>query len=116
MTKHALTNQTAMLFALALAAVALVWGIAGASASDNAAVTVMLPPDARSFGPGLGQSIALANCTVCHAADYVYMQPPLSADQWRAEVLKMKSAYGAPIPDEAVDALVAYLVGQNGKK
>jgi hypothetical protein len=52
---------------------------------------------------------------VCHAADYVYMQPPLTKSQWTAEVMKMKTAYGAAIPDDAVDPLVTYLVGQNGK-
>ncbi|HLJ83867.1 MAG TPA: hypothetical protein VKT51_06840 [Candidatus Eremiobacteraceae bacterium] len=85
------------------------------SDAAGAAVAITLPPDARSFGPGVGQSIAQANCTICHAADYVYMQPPLTADQWRGEVLKMQKAYGAPIDATAVDALVQYLVGQNGK-
>jgi mono/diheme cytochrome c family protein len=88
----------------------------GASAAGTAPVTIKLPPDARSFGPGTGQSIAQANCTICHAADYVYMQPALTDVQWRAEVMKMKTAFGAPLNDNDVDALVAYLVGQNGKK
>jgi mono/diheme cytochrome c family protein len=86
------------------------------SDTAGAAVTITLPPDARSFGPGPGQSIAQANCTICHAADYVYTQPPLTADQWRAEVMKMQKAYGASIDPSAVDALVQYLVGQNGKR
>jgi mono/diheme cytochrome c family protein len=98
-----------------LAAVALAT-FARASDSNNAPVSITLPPDARSFGAGMGQSVAQANCTICHAADYVYMQPPLTDVQWRAEVMKMKTAYGAPLDDSAVDTLVAYLVGQNGKK
>jgi hypothetical protein len=44
------------------------------------------------------------------------MQPALTDVQWRAEVMKMKTAFGAPLNDNDVDALVAYLVGQNGKK
>jgi hypothetical protein len=44
------------------------------------------------------------------------MQPPLTEVQWRAEVMKMKTAYGAPLNDGDVETLVAYLVGQNGKK
>jgi mono/diheme cytochrome c family protein len=87
---------------------------AGIAMADNT-VTIQLPPDARQFAPGPGQALAQANCTVCHAADYVYMQPPLTKTQWTAEVSKMKTAYGAPIPDDAVDALVTYLVSQNGK-
>ena len=98
-----------------LAAVALAT-FARASDSNNAPVSITLPSDARSFGPGPGQSVAQANCTICHAADYIYTQPALTAVQWRAEVLKMKSAYGAPINDDDVDTLVGYLVGQNGKK
>jgi mono/diheme cytochrome c family protein len=86
------------------------------ASSDSAPVSITLPPDAQSFGPGAGQSVAQANCTICHAADYVYMQPPLTDGQWRAEVVKMKTAYGAPLNDANVDILVAYLVAQNGKK
>jgi len=88
----------------------------GGVALADSVVTVQLPPDAKQFGPGPGQALAQANCTVCHAADYVYTQPPLTKNQWNAEVLKMRTAYGAAIPDDAVDPLVAYLVGQNGKQ
>jgi mono/diheme cytochrome c family protein len=98
-----------------LAAVALAT-FTRASAADTTPVSITLPPDAQSFGPGAGQSVAQANCTICHAADYVYMQPPLTEVQWRAEVMKMKTAYGAPLNDGDVETLVAYLVGQNGKK
>jgi sulfite dehydrogenase (cytochrome) subunit B len=107
---------------VAAATFAAVFGISLAttplakSDTAGAAVTITLPPDARSFGPGPGQSIAQANCTVCHAADYVYMQPPMTADQWRAEVMKMQKAYGATIDASVVDALVQYLVAQNGKQ
>jgi mono/diheme cytochrome c family protein len=98
-----------------LAAVALAT-FARASTADTTPVSITLPPDAQSFGPGAGQSVAQANCTICHAADYVYMQPPLTEAQWRAELMKMKTAYGAPLNDGDVETLVAYLVGQNGKK
>jgi len=101
--------------ALAAAAVFGIARMAGASGDASSPVTIALPPDARQFGPGPGQSVAQANCTICHAADYVYMQPPLTDVQWRAEVVKMKSVYGAPFNDSEVDTLVTYLVGQNGK-
>jgi mono/diheme cytochrome c family protein len=102
--------------ALAVLTAAAFATFARASASDNAPVSIALPPDAQTFGPGAGQSVAQANCTICHAADYVYMQPPLTEVQWRAEVMKMKTAYGAPLNDGDVETLVTYLVGQNGKK
>jgi mono/diheme cytochrome c family protein len=97
------------------AAVAVVT-FARASGSDSTPVSITLPPDAQSFGLGAGQSVAQAKCTICHAADYVYTQPPLTDVQWRAEVVKMKNAFGAPLNDVDVDTLVAYLVRQNGKK
>jgi len=108
-------KRTIIACALAAAAALGVTRVAGASGTGAVPVSITLPPDARQFGPGPGQSVAQANCTICHAADYVYMQPPLTDVQWRAEVVKMKSVYGAPLNDSAVDTLVTYLVRQNGK-
>jgi mono/diheme cytochrome c family protein len=112
----AMVKRATLACALAVLAAVAFATFARASASDNAPVSITLPPDAQTFGPGAGQSVAQANCTICHAADYVYMQPPLTEVQWRAEVMKMKTAYGAPLNDGDVETLVAYLVGQNGKK
>lgn len=109
-------KRTIIACAIAAAAALGVARVAGASDNGAAPVSITLPPDARQFGPGPGQSVAQANCTICHAADYVYMQPPLTDVQWRAEVVKMKSVYGAPLNDSAVDTLVTYLVSQNGKQ
>jgi hypothetical protein len=53
---------------------------------------------------------------VCHSVDYIYMQPPLTSEQWRGEVLKMKNTFGAPIQDADVDKIVTYLMSQNGKQ
>ena len=114
MTRARTSLIVALLAAVAIAAVAASAALSAGSSEGTVAIT--LPKDARAFGPGPGQSVAQANCTICHAADYVYTQPPLTADQWRAEVLKMQKAYGAPIDPSAVDTLVAYLVGQNGKQ
>ncbi len=77
-------------------------------------VTINLPPDHMSFKPGAGAQVAQGNCTICHAADYVYIQPPLTGEKWRAEVNKMQKVYGCPVAQDAVDALVNYLVAQNG--
>jgi mono/diheme cytochrome c family protein len=109
-------KQTAIACSLAIAALIAIATIAGASGANSSPLSITMPPDARTFGPGAGQSVAQANCTICHAADYVYTQPPLTDVQWRAEVMKMKTAFGAPINDADVETLVAYLVGQNGKK
>jgi mono/diheme cytochrome c family protein len=37
--------------------------LAGIALADSA-VTIKLPPDAKQFGPGAGQSLAQAKCTV----------------------------------------------------
>jgi hypothetical protein len=53
---------------------------------------------------------------ICHSVDYIYMQPPLTKDQWHAEVMKMKKVFGAPVPDSDADTIVKYLMSQNGKQ
>ena len=68
------------------------------------------------FKDGPGAETARAYCLTCHSAEYVYMQPPLARATWQAEVVKMKAAYGATIPDAAVGEIVDYLVSQNGPK
>lgn len=88
---------------------------AGAAGAQVGVSTVDLPPDKVEFRPGPGVDTARANCITCHSAQYIYTQPPLSREQWRAEVAKMRSAYGAPIPADADNTIADYLFGQNGK-
>ncbi len=86
--------------------------ILGAASST---VTITLPPDNVQFEPGPGADLATANCATCHSAAYIYVQPPLNRKQWTAEVLKMQKAYGAPVADRDVGAIVDYLLTQNGR-
>jgi mono/diheme cytochrome c family protein len=79
-----------------------------------ATVTIQLPEDPTHFMAGPNLEAASKNCVECHSADYIYMQPPLTQEQWHALVLKMKKTYGAPIDDGDVDAVVSYLMSQNG--
>ena len=75
-----------------------------------------LPPETEKYKPGPGMELAVANCALCHSADYISTQPPLSSTAWKATVEKMRSKYGAPINTNSVDALVRYLstaYGQN---
>jgi len=78
-------------------------------------VSIVWPAVDLPFRPGPGFETVIANCTTCHSAAYVYTQPRLTQVQWKAEVIKMKAAYGAPIADADIDAIVNYLVLQNGK-
>ncbi|MGA2396115.1 MAG: cytochrome c [Candidatus Lustribacter sp.] len=79
-------------------------------------VSVSLPAATVAFNDGPNVETARAYCLTCHSAEYVYMQPPLARPAWTAEVVKMRNAYGASIPDSATDAIVDYLLSQNGPK
>ena len=104
---------------LALACVAAFGATALASpkiAPPHGKASISLPGDAgMAFKPGPGVGAAQANCLTCHSSAYVSTQPVLSKAQWTAEVTKMKNVYGAPIPDDAVPAIVDYLTAQYGK-
>jgi mono/diheme cytochrome c family protein len=76
-------------------------------------VKVELPAVDESFPPGSGADIANSQCLICHSAGMVLTQPPLKKEEWRAEVMKMRSAYGAPIPEDQVDGLSEYLKNIN---
>lgn len=92
--------------------------LAGAvAAADGVGVTkIQLPAETTVLKPGPGREAAETHCVGCHSVDYIYMQPPLTEAQWRAVVVKMQKVMGAPIADGDVDAIVRYLVSQNGKK
>lgn len=79
-------------------------------------VRVELPPSNESFPPGIGSDIASSQCQICHSAGMILTQPPLKKDEWRAEIVKMRSVYGAPIPDDQVEALSEYLKNINGRQ
>jgi cytochrome c1 len=48
-------------------------------------------------------------CNRCHSPRYIVMQPVLPAGTWSDEVNKMIKTYGAPVPDDAAQKIIAYL-------
>jgi hypothetical protein len=97
-------------------------GLAGGSAiaagppPPKESVTISLPGDAGfSFKPGPGAEAAQRYCLTCHSSAYVSTQPALTKGQWTAEVTKMRTVYGAPIPDDQVAPIVEYLTTEYGK-
>jgi mono/diheme cytochrome c family protein len=80
-----------------------------------AVVKVELPAGDEIFPPAVGADIATSQCLICHSAGMVLQQPPLTKAEWRAEIVKMRSAYGAPVPDDQVEALSEYLKTINGR-
>lgn len=60
-------------------------------------------------GPEEDRRLVEVYCVGCHSTAYIAMQPPLSQKGWEAEVQKMRSTFGAVIPDPAAARITAYL-------
>jgi sulfite dehydrogenase (cytochrome) subunit B len=75
-----------------------------------------LPPETAKLRPGPGVEVALANCSLCHSADYISTQPPLPRKSWQATVDKMRTKYAAPIATNSVEKIVDYLTATYGAK
>src|SRR5436190_3213105 len=91
----------------------------GIAAIEAMALDIPLPHEAGAFKQDTGAEIANGQCLTCHSVEYVLMQPPMPRAFWKSSVQKMQQKYGAPIPDQQVDALADYLtknygVGTNG--
>jgi hypothetical protein len=84
-----------------------------AYAFDKKVVSITLPDDHYVYRPGPNQEEANSFCSACHAADYVYMQPPLSQKQWEGEVTKMVNVFKCPVAEDKVAPIVEYLVSQS---
>src|SRR6185312_6527445 len=71
-------------------------GICAVLAAPLAAKDIQLPPDAVQLKPSPlpGYAKAQANCTMCHSAEYMRMQPPSAArPYWDAMVHRMKTVF-----------------------
>ena len=69
--------------------------------------------DMEALKPGAGEDVTGAYCNACHTSDYIAMNSPfLTADQWKAEVTKMRNAFGAPIDDATAAQITAYLAAR----
>lgn len=82
-----------------------------------APLSITLPPETAVLKPSAlpGYSLAQQKCSTCHSADYINFQPPgLSLAQWTGEASKMQHVYGAPISDQDVTIIGAYLAATYG--
>jgi cytochrome c551/c552 len=83
-----------------------------ASAIAAAPNEIKLPAETAKLRPSNlpGYTLAQQKCFICHSVDYIAYQPPgMSQTQWTAEVTKMQHAFGAPLTDEEVKVVGAYL-------
>jgi sulfite dehydrogenase (cytochrome) subunit B len=70
-------------------------------------------PAPLKAGPGL--DAVQASCATCHTLNYIRMNSVfLTPDAWKAEVTKMRAAFGAPIDDDTADTIVKYLSSTYG--
>ena len=75
-------------------------------------VVYKLPDETAAFKPGPGFDVVQNDCSGCHSADYINIQPwnaKSKKDFWEAEVTKMIKVYGAPIDGADVPKIVEYL-------
>ena len=67
--------------------------------------------------PGPGGDISATACNTCHTSNYIVMNSTfLTPDGWKAEVTKMRNAFGASLDDETAAAITAYLSANYGVK
>lgn len=107
------------------AAVLLIWvscawasALAGSDTLGSTAlrtVDVRLPNGAATLPPGNGSDLANSQCVICHSAGMITRQPPLSFQEWKAEVSKMRAVYGAPLTADQIEPIARYLTAINGK-
>jgi mono/diheme cytochrome c family protein len=93
-------------------AVIVVVAFSSLGAAIASPVSYNLPPETAAFKPGPNLDLVKNNCTACHSADYIAIQPrgpKFKKDFWQAEVTKMIKVYGAPIADADVAGIVEYL-------
>jgi len=109
-----LQNAKCLPLAVFISGLVLLFMPAAFAASDT--VSIQLPADMMQYKPGKGVELADQYCSICHAADYLYMQPVMNKEKWVGEVTKMKKVFGCPVNDNDISPLADYLVKQNAAK
>ncbi len=66
---------------------------------------------------GPGRELVAARCSLCHSLDYIQVNSVfLDRQGWKKSVDKMIKAMGAPIKQEEIGPIVAYLTRYYGKE
>ena len=78
--------------------------------------TITLTADTAALPPGPHADLVTSRCTACHSAEMILTQPPLTAEQWQANVTKMREVYRADLPTSDDPAILAYLTGLSAAK
>ena len=72
-------------------------------------MSVDLPGSDRTVPAGLGADQVTNDCSACHSVGMILTQPQLTKAEWTGEVTKMIKVYKAPVPEEDVPSIIAYL-------
>ena len=75
-----------------------------------ASTSITLPTDEPVLPGGAASDIITNNCTACHSAQMITMQPPLDAKTWGAEVAKMRTVFHAAVDPKDDAAIVKALL------
>lgn len=78
-------------------------------------VGVDLPASSRKFPPGINSDLIVTHCLMCHSPGMILEQPPLTESEWAKVTNKMRSHFGAPIPEDDISAIARYLSTINGR-
>jgi len=107
------TKGITMKRSLVLAMILTLAVVVGMSAATLAKpVTYTLPAETTTLKQTRDQGYLKteASCTSCHSRDYITTQPPRKGKEfWAAEVTKMVTVYGAPIPEPDRAVIAEYL-------
>jgi len=80
------------------------------------AATPALAQQQVPLKPGPGHDEVTSSCATCHTLNYIRMNSPfLTPDAWKAEVTKMREAFGAPIDDDTANTIIKYLSANYAK-
>ena len=102
--------RSSMVAGVALALAACSSEPAAPAANSSAVTSIELPAETASLPDSPAGNLLTQRCTACHSPDFLTRQPPLTAEKWKATVVKMREAYHAPIAPAEDDAIVAALL------
>lgn len=90
----------------------------GAPVADETGpvVSIALPAYDPDLPPGPNREAVRTACVTCHSTQLILNQPHLPEKKWEETVLKMVTAYGAPVPEPQQQQVLAYLLAIRGKE
>lgn len=86
--------------------------LTGATMSTTRSIT--LPAPNVTLKEGSGMDTTKRYCSICHSLDYITTQQKFNKSRWQAEVKKMVTVYGAPIPAKETEVIADYIAAHYG--